>query len=454
MKSLLTNIFYSFPIQLFIIHFRKFQVLLVFWYLLGSTINSGFMKNYGADALFLAPEYLGNVNWLSALIVGLAWGVFVMSWNVTTFILHSKRCKFLATTNNPFLKYCINNSLLPLLFMIFYFSRLYHFNEYRELMPPGEVLSLMGGLLGGLIIILIFSFGFFFGAERRIRRTLSPIMAASQHLSEPASHLPDDQPDAFGMRVSYFISTRFKLRKVRNVSHYSQNFLDLVFKRHHFSGIFSILLAFSFLIVVGFFMDNKIFQVPAAASIIIFFAVMVAVIGSLSYFLQSWSLPFFIILVLVIDVFYQREIIDPRNKAYGLNYTNRSERPSYDRETLQALCTPEKITDDRNKMLLVLENWKKKLGEEKPVMIFVNVSGGGLRSATFTMNTLQQLDSLTGGRFMPHTFLMSGASGGMLAATVFGLIFTPVFYVTIEWLRERGHPKSARRGSTAVQPAE
>jgi multidrug efflux pump subunit AcrB len=44
--------------------------------------------------------------------------------------------------------------------------------------------------------------------------------------------------------------------------------------------------------------------------------------------------------------------------------------------------------------------------------------------------------------------------GGMLAATVFGLIFTPVFYVTIEWLRERGHPKSARRSSTSVQPAE
>jgi multidrug efflux pump subunit AcrB len=44
--------------------------------------------------------------------------------------------------------------------------------------------------------------------------------------------------------------------------------------------------------------------------------------------------------------------------------------------------------------------------------------------------------------------------GGMLAATVFGLIFTPVFYVTIEWLRERGRPTSARRSSTAAQPAE
>ena len=62
MKQALKNIFYSFPIQLFLLHFRKFQVLLLFWFLLGSTINSGFMKSYGADGLFFSPEYLGDVN--------------------------------------------------------------------------------------------------------------------------------------------------------------------------------------------------------------------------------------------------------------------------------------------------------------------------------------------------------------------------------------------------------
>lgn len=52
MKNTLKNIYYFFPVQLFILHFKKFQILLVFWYVLGSTINSGFMKSYGADALF------------------------------------------------------------------------------------------------------------------------------------------------------------------------------------------------------------------------------------------------------------------------------------------------------------------------------------------------------------------------------------------------------------------
>jgi hypothetical protein len=116
---------------------------------------------------------------------------------------------------------------------------------------------------------------------------------------------------------------------------------------------------------------------------------------------------------------YNKDIIDPRNKAYGLNYTNKNERPVYSKPSLQQLCTPEKITADKDNMLAILENWKKKQHTEKPVMIFINVSGGGLRSGTFVMNALQHLDSITQGKLMQHTMLISGASGGMLAATYY-----------------------------------
>jgi hypothetical protein len=52
-------------------------------------------------------------------------------------------------------------------------------------------------------------------------------------------------------------------------------------------------------------------------------------------------------------------------------------------------------------------------------MLLINVSGGGLRSAAFVMNALQHLDSITAGQLMQHTMLISGASGGMLAATYY-----------------------------------
>ncbi len=70
-------------------------------------------------------------------------------------------------------------------------------------------------------------------------------------------------------------------------------------------------------------------------------------------------------------------------------------------------------------MIGILNRWKLKQQQDKPVMIFINVSGGGLRSAAFVMNALQQLDSQTRGKLMQHTFLISGASGGMLAATYY-----------------------------------
>ena len=418
MKPILNNIFYSFPVQLFILHFRKYQVLLIFWFLLTSTINSGFMKSFGADALFFVPEYLGNVNALSAATVGIAMGVFFMSWNITTFILHTRRFKFLATASTPFLKYCINNAILPLFFLVFYLAKSIQFNISKELLSGTDTMFLILGFLGGFILLVAFSFAFFFGADRTILRTIVPVITDTAHFKNTYAPMKQQQ-DGFGMKVDYYFSTSLKLRKARPVKHYNQDFLDSIFKRHHFAAMVGVILSFIFLIIGGFFLDLKFFQAPAAASILIFFALMVAVIGALSYFLQSWSLLFMIALIAILNILYQQEIIDPRNKAYGINYNNKKQRPEYSRQSLLQLCTPQIITADKNNMLTILNNWKKKQNTDKPVILFLNVSGGGLRSSTFVMNTLQQLDSISNGKLMNQTFLISGASGGMLSAAYY-----------------------------------
>src|SRR5690606_19806072 len=120
---------------------------------------------------------------------------------------------------------------------------------------------------------------------------------------------------------------------------------------------------------------------------------------------------------------YKIDWIDPRNKGYGLNYQNKTERPHYTREGLLALCTPEKQEADKQNMISVLNNWKKKQKEEKPLLILVNTSGGGHRSATFTMSVLQHLDSITNGEIMDKIFLFTGASGGMIGASYFRELF-------------------------------
>src|SRR3569623_1780397 len=128
MKQFLKNFYYSFPIQLLLLHFRKSQALLIFWFILFLVITGNFMKIFGANALFLAPEYLGNVNAGGAAITGICVGIFIMSWNVTTFILLSGRFRFLATSSKPFLKYCMNNAIIPLAFLILYFLEALYFD--------------------------------------------------------------------------------------------------------------------------------------------------------------------------------------------------------------------------------------------------------------------------------------------------------------------------------------
>ena len=419
MKAWLRGFIFSFPVQLLFLHFRKYQVLLVFWFILFSTVQGSFMNTFGADSLFLAPEYLGSVNAIGAGIVGISVGMFIMSWNITSFILFSRHFKFLAATTNPFLKFCTNNFGIPLLFLVFYFFKAWQFIRLKELVPTSEYFMLAGGFLSGLVLILFISFIYFFRADRSIFRRMMPVINNPKgyitHL-KPGEHPPSESKI---IKVEWYLDTPTTVRKARNVEHYTRDFIENIFKRHHFAAVLSVFAAFLFLIGIGFLQDSKFFQIPAAASITIFFAVLIGVSGAFTYFLQSWSIPYLVGLIIILNFFYKWNWIDPRNKAFGINYTNKSERPAYTRENLLAIASAENVTADSLNMIKVLENWKKKQNEEKPLFIVLSTSGGGHRSATFTMSVLQRLDSITGGDFMKKTFLITGASGGMIGASYF-----------------------------------
>lgn len=418
-KQYVTGFWFSFPVQLLLLHVRKYQVFLVFWYILFATVAGGFMRTFGADSLFLGPEYFGKITTISTAIVGFSMGIFIMSWNITTFILFSKYFRFLATTAQPFLKYCINNGVLPIMFLVFYFLKAIAYSREQELFATGEIILLVVGFAGGLILSILMAFAYFFGADKTIYRSMATIIdTANVHyaLATKNNPLPKPKPE---LRVDWFFSARLGLRKPRDVRHYSQDFLDSVFKRHHFAAVIAITIAFVFLIGTGYISDARLFQLPAAASITIFFAILIAGAGAVSTFLHSWSIPLVIMLYLGVNWLYQKEVIDLRNKAYGLSYNNKNDRPEYSRESIMHLASDSNMLADKEVYINILNKWKAKQKNAKPVMILINTSGGGIRSATFTMNALQQLDSIFGNKLMQQTFLISGASGGMLGAAYF-----------------------------------
>ncbi|MGN6195670.1 MAG: hypothetical protein ACTHOB_12085, partial [Ginsengibacter sp.] len=247
MKKFFVNFYYSFPIQLLLLHFRKSQVLLVLWLILFLTISGNFMEFFGANTLFLAPEYLGTVNAAGAAITGVATGIFIMSWNITTFILHSGRFRFLATSSRPFLKYCLNNAVIPLAFLILYFLEALYFDQVKELIPLKEFLLILAGFLGGFFLLVLVSFLYFFGADQRIIRSYQSDIIDFDENKIPETEEEKIIIDDFGLPVKNYLNTRLQIRKVRSVAHYSQNFLDTIFKRHHFSAMITVLLAFIFI---------------------------------------------------------------------------------------------------------------------------------------------------------------------------------------------------------------
>jgi hypothetical protein len=400
--------------------------MLVFWYILFAVVNGSFMKTFGANALFLAPEYLGNVNSISAAIMGISIGVFIMCWNITTFILFSRHFNFLAATQYPFFKYCINNSIIPLTFLIFYLIKAYQFSHYVELIPNVEIIFLTIGFLAGLILILAISFLYFFRADQTILRKLQP---AFKNARTFIAHLQPGYANGRSLiRSEWFLDSFFSVRRCRDVSHYSAELMEKIFQRHHLAAVLSVCIAVAFLIVTGFFLEYKLFQIPAGASITLFFAILIGVSGAFSYFLQSWSIPFLVLFIVVLNFFYQMGWIDPRNKAYGLNYNRKDEWPLYDRQHVDSCNSAANVQKDKQNMIGILNKWKQKQGEEKPLLVVMTTSGGGNRSATFTMNVLQHLDSITNGQIFNKTFLITGASGGMIGATYFRELYRERHY--------------------------
>lgn len=419
MKRFLYKFLYSFPVQLLLLHLRRYQLLLVFWIVLFSTIDGHFAKTFGAVSLFLAPEYLGAVSFYSTFILGAAYGVFIMAWNITTFILHSKRFMFLATTNHPFEKYCLNNAVLPLGFILFVFTEGFLYQSYSELNDIGDILVLLAGQFLGMMTILFISFTYFFSANRTILRAIQRKMGGTRKLLEQIK-TKEKQSDDYALKVDNYLNSLLRSKRARRVDHYNKHFLDSVFRRHHFAAILTIAIAFVILVILSYLTAYRAFRIPAAASILIFFSVLIGISGAIAYMLGTWTIPVVILALLLLNVAIRNDIIDTRSKAYGLDYRNHDQRPEYSFQYLDSLFTPRMVDEDKDTALEMLDRWRAKFSAvDKPKLVVINVSGGGSRAAVWTMDVLQHADSLVGGQLMAHTVLMTGASGGMIAAAYF-----------------------------------
>jgi hypothetical protein len=415
----LKNIYYSFPIQLLLVSFKRHQLFLAFWVLLFSIIVGRFAISYGIPYLFYDPEYLDHTGYLAFTLVGMGFGAFYVSWNLNCYMLHSYRFSFMARFNKPMGVYFLNNSIIPVIFLINYFVALARFQtESQNYSTIKIVFSILGFLIGFVIILLFTAVYFTFtnrtalSAEeerRRIHkhsRLFNPVTEANEHQALPY------------VRVGHFMTYKLRVASVSKLEMYHPETMRLIYRQHHWNALFAQAIISLMILGIGFFMDNPIFQIPTAASLFMFLSLIISLFGVLMYWTGGWATTAIIIFFLIVNEGYKIDILGYQSRVYGLDYAKKA---IYDVKTLRAMSSPVQIQNDIAHFGVILENWRAKNSKglapgEKPKLIFINVSGGGLRAARFVTAVMQHGDSLLGGKLMDKTFMISGASGGMFAA--------------------------------------
>jgi hypothetical protein len=140
--------------------------------------------------------------------------------------------------------------------------------------------------------------------------------------------------------------------------------------------------------------------------------------GAFAYWFGNWATTCALILFLVANYLVGENYFARRYEAFGLNY--QVPPAEYSARTITRLNDSLHIANDQRANLVMLENWRKKFSEStKPKMIFLCASGGGKRAALWALTALQTADSLTDGRLMKNSILITGASGGLIGASYY-----------------------------------
>lgn len=413
---------YSFPVQLLLNNLRRNIVLMLCWVLLFAMMTGNFGKYLGIPYLFLDPEYLNKVSFTSFFFMGLMAAGFAMAFHITCYISDSHRFSFIGTLPNPFKKFVINNSLIPIAFLITYVYQAIQFQITNEHGTWLELLLRLSGLFGGYIFMtLLFSMYFRFTNKDIFRYVVCRIdekIKQNVKATRASAMKKLDIARKKQVRVDNYLNSNLKIDKVQDTSFYDRATVLQVFDQNHFNLVIIELFIFFMVVLLGIFKDYPAFQLPAAASFMIFLSIFVMLFGAFSYWFGGWSTTVGLIGFLTINYLVGEDYFTKKYKAFGLDY-NVMPTP-YNAEIIQQQVDSLSIELDRKATLIQLENWKNKFKSgRKPKMVFVCVSGGGKRAALWTLNALQKADSLTGGDFMEHNVLITGASGGLIGASYF-----------------------------------
>jgi hypothetical protein len=416
------RILFSFPIQLLLLHLKKNLALLLVWGLLFSIVGESFGVVLGIPFLFLDPEYLHEVSWFSFFLMGIGLAIFTMAFHMTTYILEGRRFKFLAVLKRPFIHFCINNSIVPFAFYLFYTIRFISFQLNNDLPSDWDVVLLYLGFASGSIVAYALIFGYFGLTNKDFFLIFSETVDKRLRKSKSRkrgflSRFKSSEKEVNTVR--YFLTLNLKMEEVRpDISRFETAHLLRVFNQNHLHLFFIQVVLVAIILFLGIFKEQAILQFPAAMSAMLLLAILVMGVGAISFWLRNWATFVVFSLIILANYFSNFSILNRPHEAFGLDY---SAQPAlYTLDRLDSLTHPDTMMKDRENLIRILENWKAKFPNDSlPKLVIVSASGGGQRAALWTLRVLQEIHLITKGEITKSSALYTGASGGVLGEAFF-----------------------------------
>lgn len=413
---------YSFPIRLVIHHFRRSPVMMVLWLFYFLVVTGNLGQGLGIPYLFLDPEYMSTTGFLSFAWVGLMTGGFIMAFHITSYINDGYRFNFLGTLKRPFSHFALNNSVIPLLFMVVYITSILRFQLTYEINTTGSILLKLGGFFTGFVVMTVGLIQYFRLTNldafkiltTRIEKRLKKSRVTRATLVKRLAKVRGQQ-----VEVKSYLDFGFKIKPAYPAPEFLQKrVVAQVFNQNHFNAVLVELGAVALILVLGAFQPPAWLQIPAAASAILTGTVLVMILGAVAFWSRGYTTMVVVFSLILLNVSHQRGWLGKEFEGLGLDYEH--ERAEYSLATLAENTTPEVFAEDYAHTIQILENWRAKFpANEKPKMVFVASSGGGQRSALWTVTALQAAQQITSNALMEHTMLMTGSSGGLIGSAYF-----------------------------------
>jgi len=420
LKTYFKNIIYFFPLQLVLAHLKENHLLLLIWLLLFGFASQTVAVNFGIPYLFLQPEYLSHVNWLSYLILGFSIGGFFMAFHLYSYVMLGPSFPFIASIYRPFFKFSLNNSILPISFYCVLVYNIVKSQYFEELVEINYIILHIASLTIGIVSFILIAMVYFFNTNKSAEKMSKNKNLANSFFQKTRTYIQLSSSDKH--QPNHYLANIFKIKSTRNVNHYNQEILDKVFKQNHFNAKFFEILTISVFILLGVFQNFKIAVIPASSSILLLLTLFLMFTSFLYSWFKGWTL--FVIVFLIFTLNYistNTTFLSTKNYVYGLNYDKNVDYSLAHLKTIQ--FNNNELDNDIHHHINILNNWlvkaKKSQNTDKPKLVLINVSGGGIRAAMWTFKVMQSLDKESNGEFMTNTHFITGASGGMIGAAYY-----------------------------------